>query len=86
VRVEGTFNANGGFGNDVEVYLLSDDEFVNWQNGHPVNAFYSSGRITQGTIDTLLPSSGNYHLVFTNKFSWFSPKAVRASIRLHFNL
>jgi len=31
VRVEGTFTASGGTGNDVEVYLLNDDEFVNWQ-------------------------------------------------------
>lgn len=87
VRVEGTFTASGGTGNDVEVYLLNDDEFVNWQNRHAVNALYNSGRMTQGTLDAGLPSgAGTYHLVFSNKFSLFSPKAVRASIRLHYTL
>lgn len=87
VRVEGTFTASGGTGNDVEVYLLNDDEFVNWQNHHPVSTLYNSGRMTQGTLDARLSSgAGTYHLVFNNKFSLFSPKAVRASIRLHFSL
>lgn len=87
VRVEGTFTATGGTGNDVEVYLLNDDEFVNWRNGHAVNALYNSGRMTQGTLNTSLPSgAGTYHLVFNNKFSLFSPKAIKASIRLHYAL
>ncbi len=87
VRVEGTFSATGGGSNDVEVALFSNDEFVNWQNRHPVNALYSSGRITQDTINVLLPSNaGTYYWVFSNKFSLMSPKAVRASLRLHYNL
>jgi len=87
VRVEGTFTASGGTGNDVEVYLLNDDEFVNWQNRHAVNTLYNSGRMTQGTVNAVLPPGpGAYHLVFNNKFSLISPKAVRASIRLHYSL
>jgi hypothetical protein len=87
VRVEGTFNASGGARNDIEVYLLNDDEFVNWQNNHTVSTLYNSGRMTQGTLNAALPSgAGTYHLVFNNKFSLLSPKAVRASIRLHYSL
>jgi hypothetical protein len=87
VRVEGTFSASGGARNDVEVYLLSDDEFVNWQNNHTVSTLYNSGRMTQGTLNAALPPGvGTYHLVFSNKFSLLSPKAVRASIRLHYAL
>jgi hypothetical protein len=87
VRVEGTFNASGGARNDIEVYVLNDDEFVNWQNNHSVSTLYNSGRMTQGTLNAALPpSAGTYHLVFNNKFSLLSPKAVRASIRLHYTL
>jgi hypothetical protein len=87
VRVEGTFTASGGARNDVEVYLLNDDEFVNWQNHHTVSTLYNSGRMTQGTVSAALPSGGGtYHLVFNNQFSLLSPKAVRASIRLHYTL
>jgi hypothetical protein len=87
VRVEGNFSATGGFSNDIEVALFSDDEFVNWQNHHPVTALYSSGRITQDTLNVNLPpGAGTYYLVFNNKFSLLTPKAVRASLRLHYNL
>ena len=87
VHVEGTFSASGGSGNDIEVYLLSEDEFVNWQNNHPVKTFYNSGRITQSTLSVDLPSgAATYYLIFTNKFSLLTPKAVQASVRLHYNL
>lgn len=87
VQVEGTFTASGGTGNDVEVYLLNDDEFVNWQNHHSVSTLYNSGRMTQATVSATLPSGGGtYHLVFNNQFSLLSPKAVKASIRLHYTM
>jgi hypothetical protein len=86
VRVEGTFSASGGAGNDIEAYVFSDDDFVNWQNRHHVRAFYNSGRATQGTLEVTLPLAGTYYLVFNNNFSLFSSKTVQTSIRLHFNL
>ena len=87
VRVEGTFIASGGTGNDVEAYVFSNDDFVNWQNRHPGRTFYNSGRVTQGTLEVTLPSiAGTYYLVFNNNFSLLSAKSVRTSIRLHFNL
>lgn len=85
VQVEGTFSASGGGGNDVEVYLMSEDDFVNWHNNHSINPFYNSGRITQSTLNVNLPSgTGTYYLVFTNRFSLLTPKAVQTSIRLHY--
>lgn len=87
VRVEGTFSARGGAGNDVEAYIFSNDDFVNWQNRHPVHTFYNSGRVTQGTLEvTLPPIAGTYYLVFNNNFSLLSAKTVQTSIRLRFNL
>jgi hypothetical protein len=86
VRVEGAFSASGGAGNDIEAYVFSNDDFVNWQNRHRVRAFYNSGRVTQGTLEVTLPLAGTYYLVFNNNFSLFSAKTVQTSIRLHFNL
>lgn len=87
VRVEGTFSAIGGAGNDVEAYIFSNDDYVNWQNRHPVRTFYSSGRVTQGTLKVSLPPiPSTYYLVFNNNFSLLSSKTVQTSIRLHFNL
>jgi hypothetical protein len=83
VRVQGHYTATGGTGNDIEVYLLNQDQFTNWQNGHPTPTFYNGGRVTVGDIDATLPNEeGTYYLVFNNKFSMLTPKAVQETITM----
>jgi hypothetical protein len=85
VSMKGHFAATGGLGNDIEVVVVSEDEFVNWRNGHPSKAFYNSGRVTQDTIKLNLPSdAATYYVVFSNKFSLFTPKAVEADVDVNF--
>jgi hypothetical protein len=81
-EVSGRFEASGGTGNDVEVYILDEDAFVNWQNGHRVHTYYNSGRLTQANVKTSLPSEGTYYLVFSNRFSVVANKAVVADVSL----
>lgn len=79
VRFEGNFDASGGMGNDIETLLLSEQDFNNWENGHQAQAYYSSGRTTQGTIKVPLPSgAGMYELVFNNRFSLLTGKNIKA--------
>jgi hypothetical protein len=88
IEVQGRFEASGGSGNDVEVIVLTEDAFTNWQNHHSVPTFYNSGRVTVGTVDAHLPSTGNpatYYLIFNNAFSVLSNKAVSADIAVHYN-
>ncbi len=82
VSLQGHFTATGGANNDIEVSLMDDDTFVNWQNRHPVTPTYSSGRVTQGTLNISLPDAGTYYLIFNNRFSVFSPKAVQDNVSL----
>lgn len=83
VNLKGHFEATGGTGNDIEVYVLTADDLVNWQNGHTVKALYDSGRVTQETVSVALhPGAGKYCVVFNNKFSFLTPKAVQADIAL----
>jgi hypothetical protein len=85
VSMKGHFAATGGMGNDIEVVVVSEDEFVNWQNGHPSKAFYNSGRVTQDSINLNLPAdAATYHVVFNNKFSLFSPKAIQANVDVNY--
>jgi hypothetical protein len=85
VFVDGHFIATGGTGNDIEVYILNSDQFVNFQNHHQTTTFYNSQRETQNSINAVLPSgAGNYYLVFNNGFSLLTPKAVQASAILHY--
>jgi len=80
-RVTGRFRATGGRGNDVEVYILDEDGYENWRNGHAVKTYYNSGRITVANIDVTL-GKGKYILVFSNMFSAITPKAVEAKVKL----
>lgn len=83
VHLQGNFVAKGGIGNDIEVFLLSEQDFVNWQNGHNAASLYNSGKITMGTINVSLASNaGTYYLVFNNKFSLLSRKSVNVNARM----
>lgn len=77
VHVEGNFEASGGSGNDVQVLILPEDDFVNWQNHHQAKTYYNSGKVTVGNFSVNLPSdAATYYLVFDNRFSLLSKKEV----------
>ena len=89
IHLDGTFEASGGGGNDIEVYLLDEDELINWRNGHSTSSFYNSGRVTRGTVHLNLPSTTtapvNYYMIFNNKFSLLSNKVVQGNITVHYD-
>jgi hypothetical protein len=81
-RLEGTFTASGAR-NDIEVTLLDEVQFANWQNRRRFEAAYVSGRVTSGTISVSLPQGpATYFVVFSNRFSLISNKAVIAEVQL----
>jgi hypothetical protein len=83
VLLHGDFTASGGLGNDVEVFLMSEGDFVNWQNRHDAKTFYNSGKVTVGTINVNLPAAaGTYYLVFNNRFGLLAQKTVRVDAAL----
>jgi hypothetical protein len=82
---KGNFTASGGTGNDIDVYVLPQDDFVNWQNRHASRSYYNSGKVTVGNLNVNLPSdAGTYYLVFDNRFSLLSEKNVRVNATLSY--
>ena len=67
----------------MEVYILDEDGFENYRNGHRTQTYYNSGRVTVGTINVTL-GSGRYYLVFNNSFSTVSNKAVNARVEMQY--
>lgn len=82
VRVSGSFEANGGSGNDINVVILDEQAFTNWKNGHQVSAYYSSGKLTTDSINANIPSGNTLYLVYDNQFSTFTSKDVRTTVDL----
>jgi hypothetical protein len=84
-RLEGSFTASGA-NDDIEVTLLDEALFANWQNRSKFEAAYESGRVTSGKIAVTLPARpGTYYVVFSNRFSLISNKAVTADLQLRYD-
>jgi len=79
--VRGTFRASGGSGNDIQVFIVDAENHRMMENGEPFRSFYNSGKVSSGSIDIQLPPGTSY-IVFNNKFSFLTNKAISAEISL----
>ena len=85
-ELKGQFSTVGGSGNDIEVYIMSSDDFINWKNGHESRVYYQSGKKTiDSSINFNLPS-GTYYLIYSNTFSLISNKAVKTNFFFTYNV
>lgn len=80
--VTGNFMASGGSGNDIAIYILDGNGFVNWKNGHSADTYYNSGQLTTGELDAGVPTGETLYLVFDNTFSAFSSKDINTKVDL----
>jgi len=84
VAVSGHFVAIGGTGNDIECYILDEDGFANFKNGHSARTYYKSGKVTQAKIEVRNLSPGTYYIMLDNRFSLLTPKAVQIQASLSY--
>jgi hypothetical protein len=77
VVVDGHLIASGGTGNDIECYIVDEDGFTNFKNGHPSSTYYNSGKVTTAKIQASNLSAGTYYIMLDNRFSLLTPKAVQ---------
>jgi hypothetical protein len=85
VAINGHFTATGGMGNDIIAYITDEDGLANLKNGHEAHVYYNSQKVTQSAIAVGLPNApGNYYLVFDNRFSLITPKAVQVNATLSY--
>jgi len=79
VRLTGQFTATGGPGITVDVWVMNDPQFTNWQQQHSLSAMYRSQKVAQGTINVFLVNPGKYHVVFNSDTS---PTTIKANLTL----
>jgi hypothetical protein len=83
-KLVGSTKGVGGFGGNIEVFLLTDDQYVFW-HANPAAIATSSWETFRGSENTLdydLPGPGTYHFVVSNEMSG-TPQtiAVKAQVR-----
>ena len=83
-HITGSFNAAGGSGNDIIVYVMDNTNYVNWTNGHQANCYYNSGQVTTGSFNVYLTTAGTYYVVYDNSFSTISKKVVTTRADLYY--
>jgi hypothetical protein len=80
----GSTKGVGGFGRNIEVFLLTDDEYVFW-HANPAAIAQSSWETFRGSENTLkyaLPGPGTYHFVVSNQMSPTAQTvAVKAQVK-----
>ncbi len=70
-KLVGSTKGVGGFGRNIEVFLLTDDEYVFW-HANPAAIAQSSWETFRGSenrLDYALPGAGIYHFVVSNEMS-----------------
>ena len=66
-----------GGSRDVEVYVLDDEGYSDWQKGVRPRTLFQSGRSTATSLAVPLPRRGRYHLLLSNRYSFLTAKRVR---------
>jgi hypothetical protein len=83
-QLVGSLHGLGGFDRDLEVFLLTDDEYLFW-HANPAAIPHSSWETVRGSETTLhyqLPGAGTYHLVISNVMSPASKNVqVKAQVK-----
>jgi hypothetical protein len=70
-RLVGSTRGVGGFGRNIEVFLLTDDDYVFWHANPAAIAAsqWETFRGSETTLDFALPGPGTYHFVVSNQMS-----------------
>jgi hypothetical protein len=82
-RLVGSTKGIGGFGRNIEVFLLSDADYVFW-NANPAAiapSQWETYRGSENTLDYELREAGTYHFVVSNQMSP-TPQAVAVKVQV----
>ncbi len=80
VWLSGDFVAAGGSGDDIKAYLFDATNYGRFHDGLTAAALYASGQVHSGDFDVEIESGGTYYLVFDNRFSVVTQKAVNVNL------
>jgi hypothetical protein len=84
-HIVGRFTAGGTNGADIEALLMTEDEFPNWDHGHPPKMLYStSGPKTTDRFDVAL-DPGIHVLIFSNRAALLFTRYVTPQVELKYS-
>jgi hypothetical protein len=76
-HLSGHIEVTAGGNRDVQVFVLSGDDYQNLANGHDARVYFQTQKTSATTIDVSTRASGRMVLAISNRFSLVTPKTVR---------
>jgi hypothetical protein len=76
-RLTGRVLGLAGGNKDVDVMVMTEDDYINWSNHESPELIFHSGQKTAVTLDVPISEQGNYVLLVSNGFSQYSAKTVQ---------
>lgn len=75
-RLTGHLQITDGGNRDVQVFVLTADDYANLVNGHPSRAYFQTGKASAVTLDVHTADAGPKVLAVSNAFSLLTAKHV----------
>lgn len=75
-HLSGHVTVVSGGNKDVDVLVMSEDDYTNWRNGHEAKVRFQSGQKTAIPLDLDLTGPGRFAFVVSNTFSAFTAKTA----------
>lgn len=82
--LNGEYITTEGGNKDVNVLLMNDLNYINWQNGNASNALYFKERITTDRFSLNISQPGTYYFILSNTFSIITDKRVDGTVTLDY--
>lgn len=86
VKVVGDFTPSGEQNNDIKFFAFNDHNYRKAVRNLLGQTMDESGQISSYHFEIHVNHSGKYYFVFDNKFSFFSPKTVRITAIVSYEL
>ena len=81
-QLDGVFSVQDDSTETIRVYVMDDQNFAEWMNGHDNVRLYDSGEVNNGNFTLSLVVNKTYYVVFDNTYSANS-KNVNATVLLY---
>jgi hypothetical protein len=85
VTITGSFDTFGGAPNSIRVLIMDDATYKKFVKGDVAAPVLDSGALSNGEINTTIPSPGKYHLTFANTYPAYVAAAQQVKVDIELN-
>jgi hypothetical protein len=82
LKFKGNFKTSGGFNDDINLYVFTQENYVRWYSKYPHKNELRMMKKTEGKFETSAKPGETYYFVFENFFSTISNKKIRFKLEL----